>query len=101
MKSSYGRGMARGYERGRAHIRGLNRRNAERKDYYVALMSQDMETAAKAILGPMTLVDASNIAEQKTFGQDSDGRLYQNFHESEMIQLDPEGVARLKANPKL
>lgn len=87
--------MARGYAAGRAHIRELNH------GYYVSRRPYDSkEGGDKAIEGPMSKHEATDRATKNNIEL---GALfiYEALPESILITTDSEGVARLKANPKL
>lgn len=101
MKSIHGRGMARGYTAGRARRTEINRMNAEPKDHYIARKAWGMEVGGlKAHEGAMGKTRAEELA--LVYNRDrNDGFIYGALPENLMIISDPEGVARLKANPKL
>jgi hypothetical protein len=105
MKSSQGRGMARGYAAGRAHIRELNRRNAEKRskpdvDTHYAMQGDASINHWEVRLGPFDFKsEAERALDTISNNQFLDSKCTMNGVKA--AECDPEGVARLKTNPKV
>lgn len=92
--------MAQGYARGRAHIRELNRQN---NTFYImrrACSGSGKEFSWMAFSGPFDSNEGRAALVKADFERKSG---WQNslMSETDAMVYDPEGVARLKANPKL